>query len=165
VRRAEFLVGKFLGLGLTLAVNLGIMAAGLMVLAWALEDHWTPRILLAAGFTLVELLVLTATAILFSTFSTPTLSAIYTLLVFAIGRLSADLMAFATQFGGASLKAVAVGLYYLLPNLSRFNLSGAVANNLPVDPGTLVLTAIYGAFYAAALLSIAIAVFQRRDFR
>jgi Cu-processing system permease protein len=165
VRRAEFLVGKFLGLGLTLAVNLGIMAAGLMVLAWALEDHWTPRILLAAGFTLVELLVLTATAILFSTFSTPTLSAIYTLLVFAIGRLSADLMAFATQFGGASLKAVAVGLYYLLPNLSRFNLSGAVANNLPLDSGTLVLTAIYGAFYAAALLSIAVTVFQRRDFR
>jgi Cu-processing system permease protein len=165
VRRAEFLVGKFLGLGLTLAVNLGIMAAGLMVLAWALEDHWTPRILLAAGFTLVELLVLTATAILFSTFSTPTLSAIYTLLVFAIGRLSADLMAFATQFGGASLKAVAVGLYYLLPNLSRFNLSGAVANNLPLDSGALVLTAIYGAFYAAALLSIAVTVFQRRDFR
>jgi ABC-type transport system involved in multi-copper enzyme maturation permease subunit len=165
VRRAEFLVGKFLGLGLTLAVNLGIMAAGLMVLAWALEDHWTPRILLAAGFTLVELLVLTATAILFSTFSTPTLSAIYTLLVFVIGRLSADLMAFAAQFGGASLKAVAIGLYYLLPNLSRFNLSGAVANDLSLDPGTLALTAIYGAFYAAAVLSIAIAVFQRRDFR
>ena len=165
VRRAEFLVGKFLGLGLTLAVNLGIMAAGLMLLAWALEDHWTPRILLAAGFTLVELLVLTATAILFSTFSTPTLSAIYTLLVFVIGRLSADLMAFATQFGGASLKAMAVGLYYLLPNLSRFNLSGAVANDLLLDPGTLALTAIYGALYAAALLSIAIAVFQRRDFR
>ena len=165
VRRAEFLVGKFLGLGLTLAVNLGIMAAGLMVLAWALEDHWTPRILLAAGFTFVELLVLTATAILFSTFSTPTLSAIYTLLVFVIGRLSADLMAFAAQFGGASLKATAVGLYYLLPNLSRFNLSGAVANDLPLDPGTLALTAIYGAFYAAAVLSIAIAVFQRRDFR
>ncbi len=165
VRRAEFLVGKFLGLGLTLAVNLGIMAAGLMVLAWALEDHWTPRILLAAGFTLVELLVLTATAILFSTFSTPTLSAIYTLLVFVIGRLSADLMAFATQFGGASLKAMAVGLYYLLPNLSRFNLSGAVANDLLLDPGTLALTAIYGALYAAALLAIAIAVFQRRDFR
>lgn len=165
VRRAEFLVGKFLGLGLTLAVNLGIMAAGLMLLAWALEDHWTPRILLAAGFTLVELLVLTATAILFSTFSTPTLSAIYTLLVFVIGRLSADLMAFATQFGGASLKAMAVGLYYLLPNLSRFNLSGAVANDLLLDPGALALTAIYGALYAAALLAIAIAVFQRRDFR
>jgi ABC-type transport system involved in multi-copper enzyme maturation permease subunit len=108
---------------------------------------------------------LTATAILFSTFSTPTLSAIYTLLVFVIGRLSADLMAFAAQFGGASLKAMTNGLYYLLPNLSRFNLSAAVANGLAVDPGTLALTVIYGALYVAAVLALAIAVFQRRDFR
>ena len=165
VRRAEFLVGKFLGLGLTLAVNIGVMAAGLVVLAWVLEDHWTPRILLGVGFTFLELLILTATAILFSTFSTPTLSAIYTLLVFVIGRLSADLMTFAAQFGGASLRAAAVGLYYLLPNLSRFNLSGAVVNDLPLDPGTLALTATYGALYAAGILSVAIAVFQRRDFR
>ena len=165
VRRAEFLVGKFLGLGLTLAVNIGVMAAGLLVLAWVLEDHWTPRILLGVGFTFLELLILTATAILFSTFSTPTLSAIYTLLVFVIGRLSADLMTFAAQFGGASLKATAVGLYYLLPNLSRFNLSGPVVNDLPLDPGALALTALYGALYAVGILSIAIAVFQRRDFR
>ena len=165
VHRAEFLAGKFLGLGLTLAVNIGVMAAGLMALAWALEDHWTPRILLAAGFTFLELLILTATAILFSAFSTPTLSAIYTLLVFVIGRLSADLMAFAAQFGGASLRATAVGLYYLLPNLSRFNVSGAVVNDLPLDTGTLALTAIYGVLYAAAILAVAVAVFQRRDFR
>jgi len=165
VRRAEFLVGKFLGLGLTLAVNLGIMAAGLMVLAWALEDHWTPRILLAIGFTFLELLILTAFAILFSTFSTPTLSAIYTLLVFVIGRLSADLMEFASQFGGPSLKATVNVLYYLLPNLAQFNLSSAVVNRLPLDPWVLTLTAIYGVLYVAGILSVAIAVFQRRDFR
>lgn len=165
VRRAEFLVGKFLGLGLTLAVNIGVMAIGLIILAWALEDHWTPRILLAVGFTLVELLILTALAILFSTFSTPTLSAIYTLLVFVIGRLSADLMQFASQFGGQSLKATMTVLYYLLPNLARFNLSSAVVNDLPVAPGTLALTAVYGLLYAGAVLGVAIAVFQRRDFR
>lgn len=165
VRRGEFLVGKFLGLGLTLAVNIGVMAAGLLVLAWLLEDRWTPGIFLAVGFTFLELLILTATAILFSTFSTPTLSAIYTLLVFVIGRLSADLMAFATQFGGPSLKATAVCLYYLLPNLARFNLSGPVVNALPMDSGALMLTVVYGLAYAAAVLSLAIAVFQRRDFR
>jgi ABC-type transport system involved in multi-copper enzyme maturation permease subunit len=165
VRRAEFLVGKFLGLGLTLAINLGVMAAGLLALAWLLEDRWTPGILLAVGFTFLELLILTATAILFSTFSTPTLSAIYTLLVFVIGRLSADLMAFATQFGGPSLRAAVVTVYYLLPNLAQFNLSGPVVNARPMDPGGLVLTAVYGVAYSAAVLALAIAVFQRRDFR
>jgi hypothetical protein len=113
----------------------------------------------------VELLILTAFAILFSTFSTPTLSAIYTLLIFVIGRLSADLMQFASQFGGPSLKATMTVLYYLLPNLARFNLSGAVVNDLSLAPGTLALTAVYGLLYAGAVLGVAIAVFQRRDFR
>jgi hypothetical protein len=74
-------------------------------------------------------------------------------------------MAFATQFGGPSLKATAVCLYYLLPNLARFNLSGPVVNALPMDSGALMLTVVYGLAYAAAVLSLAIAVFQRRDFR
>jgi ABC-type transport system involved in multi-copper enzyme maturation permease subunit len=165
VRRAEFLVGKFLGLGLTLAVNVGVMAAGLMVLAWALEDHWSPRILLAVGFSLLELSIVTATAILFSTFSTPTLSAVYTLLVFVIGRLTADLMDFASQFGGKSLKATVLCLYYVLPNLARFNLISAVVDDLSLDSWRLSLTAVYGVLYAAAVLGLAIAVFQRRDFR
>ena len=86
VRRAEFLVGKFLGLRPHLGGeprHHGGRPHGPRLGARGSLDA---RILLAAGFTLVELLVLTATAILFSTFSTPTLSAIYTLLVFVIGR-------------------------------------------------------------------------------
>ena len=165
VRRAEFLVGKFLGLALTLAVNIGVMTSGLMVLAWAIEGRWTPRITLAVGFSFLELLILTAVAILFSTFSTPTLSAIYALLVFVIGRLSADLLEFASRFGGASLKATAITLYYLLPNLSRFNLSGPVVNDLPLFIGALALTALYGVMYVSGVLALAIAVFQRRDFK
>jgi Cu-processing system permease protein len=165
VRRAEFLLGKFLGLGLTLLVNLSVMTAGLILLAWAIEGHWTPRIALAVGSTCLELLILIAFAILFSTFSTPTLSAIYTLTVFVIGRLSADLMQFAAQFGGSSLKATIAVLYYLLPNLSRFNLSGLAAADTPLPWGTLALIALYGLLYAGAVLALAIAVFQRRDFR
>jgi ABC-type transport system involved in multi-copper enzyme maturation permease subunit len=165
VRRAEFLVGKFLGLALTLAVNIGVMTTGLLVLAWAIEGRWTPRITLAVGFSFLELLILTAVAILFSTFSTPTLSAIYALLVFVIGRLSADLLEFASRFGGASLKASAITLYYLLPNLSRFNLSGPVVNDLPLFMGALALTALYGVMYVSGVLALAIAVFQRRDFK
>jgi len=165
VRRPEFLVGKFLGLGLTLAVNVGVMAVTLTALAWALEGRWTPRILLAVGFGFLELLIVTAFAILFSTFSTPTLSAIYTLLVFVIGRLSADLMEFAARVGGPALKTTAVALYYLLPNLSRFNMSSAVVSLLPLSAHTLGLTALYGSMYAAGVLALAIAVFERRDFK
>jgi len=165
VRRAEFLVGKFLGLALTLAVNLAVMTGGLMVLARVLEGQWAPRVALAASFTFLELLILTAVAVLFSTFSTPTLSAICTLLIFVIGHLTSDLFEFAARFGGTALRMTAAGLYYVLPNLSRFNLASVVANDLPLSVGTLTLTGLYGVVYVIALLALATAVFQRRDFK
>ncbi len=165
VSRGAFLLGKFLGLALTLVVNLGIMACALMALAWALEGHWTPGILLATAFTYLELLILIAVAILFSTFSTPLLSALYTLLIFVVGRLSADILAFATRFGGAWLKTVANGVYYLLPNLSRFNLIDPIVNNLPLSAFALALTTIYGLLYTTAVLCLSMAIFQRRDFK
>jgi len=165
VRRAEFLVGKFLGLALTLAVNLAVMTGGLMALARVLEGQWAPRVALAASFTFLELLILTAVAVLFSTFSTPTLSAIYTLLIFVIGHLTSDLFEFAARFGGTALRMTAASLYYVLPNLARFNLASVVANDLPLSVGTLTVTGLYGVAYVIALLALATAVFQRRDFK
>jgi ABC-type transport system involved in multi-copper enzyme maturation permease subunit len=165
VGRGAFLVGKFFGLALTLLVNVGAMGTGLLFLARILEGEWTPRLLLAVGFGYLELLILTALSLLFAAFSTPTLSTAFTLLVFVIGRLSRDLLAFAAQFGSVSLHAAASVIYYALPNLSRFNLGDAVASGLPLPPEALALTAIYGLAYAAAVLSVAIAIFQRRDFQ
>ena len=71
----------------------------------------------------------------------------------------------ASQFGGSSLQATMTTCYYLLPNLSRFNLSSLAISDSPVPWGTLALTAMYGVLYASAVLAMAIAIFQRRDFR
>lgn len=165
VGRGALLVGKFVGLALTLLVNVGAMGLSLLLLARILEGQWTPRLLLAVSFGLLELLILTAFSILFAAFSTPTLSTVFTLLVFVIGRLSRDLMDFASRFDSLALKAVTAGIYYLLPNLTLFNLSGPVANDLPLSGAILALTAVYGLGYLTAILALASAIFQRRDFQ
>ena len=165
VGRGAFLVGKFIGLALTLLVNVGAMALGLMLLARMLEGEWTPPLLLAAGFAFLELAILTAFSILFATFSTPTLSTVFTLLVFVIGRLSRDLVAFASQFDSLSLHATALAIYYALPNLSLFNLGGLGAGGPLPSGATLLFAAAYGAGYMTAVLALAIAIFQRRDFQ
>jgi ABC-type transport system involved in multi-copper enzyme maturation permease subunit len=156
VGRGAFLVGKFIGLALTL---------GLLLLARMLEGEWTPPLLLAAGFAFLELTILTAFSILFATFSTPTLSTVFTLLVFVIGRLSRDLVAFAAQFDSVSLHATASAIYYALPNLSLFNLGSLGAGGSLPSGATLLLTAAYGLGYVTAILALAIAIFQRRDFQ
>lgn len=165
VRRAEFVLGKFCGLALTLLVNVAVMTAGLLSLAWLLEGRWSLDLLPAILLAFIELLLVTATAILFSTFTTPTLSAIFTLCVFVIGRLSGDLLAFAKQFGGSLLQALAAGLFYVLPNLARFNIWEASVHGLPLEAGYFPLALLYGGAYLVVLLAAATLIFARRDLK
>ena len=113
----------------------------------------------------VELMVITAVATLFSSFTTPTLSAIFTLSIFVIGHLSRDLKEFAAQFGGATLKAVVLALYYIMPNLSSFNIRGQAVHGVSVPFSFIGLSTLYGAFYLSAVLILAMLIFQRRDFK
>ncbi|MBI4573766.1 MAG: ABC transporter permease [candidate division NC10 bacterium] len=163
--RAEFILGKFCGLGLTLLVNVAVMTVGLLSLAWLLEGRWSPELLPAVLLAYVELLLLTAAAILFSAFTTPTLSAIFTLSVFVIGRLIGDLRAFAEQFGGAGLRALATGLSYVFPNLARFNISEASVHALPLGTGYIPLALLYGGAYLILFLAAAMAIFARQDLK
>ena len=165
VRRAEFILGKFCGLGLTLLVNVAIMAAGLLTLAWLLEGRWSWELLPTILLAFVELLLLTAAAILFSAFTTPTLSAIFTLAVFVIGRLIGDLRVFAAQFGGKALQVLVTGLSYAIPNLARFNIADASVHGLPLEREYVPLALLYGGAYVILLLAAAMAIFARRDLK
>jgi ABC-type transport system involved in multi-copper enzyme maturation permease subunit len=165
VRRGEFILGKFFGLGITLLVNVAVMAGGLLALARLFEGVWSPALLLALLLIYVEILILTAAAIFFSTFTTPILSTIFTLSLFVIGRLSQDLTQFAAQFGGPALRAAADALALLLPNLARLNIGDAVVHGLPLPAEYVPLAVLYGAAYIALLLGAAAAIFTRRDLK
>jgi ABC-type transport system involved in multi-copper enzyme maturation permease subunit len=165
IHRYQFILGKYLGLVLTLLVNVVVMAMGLIGLAYAWEGAASPRLLLAVLFIFLELIIVTAIAMAFSAFSSPTLSAIFTLCLFVAGHLSADLRLFAARFGGAATKSLAETLYFLLPNLSRLNFKDQAVHPLPIDGATTALSFLYAIFYAAAAALAAVAIFQRRDFK
>ncbi len=165
IRRADFIVGKFLGLALTLAVNTVIMGASLFLLASAMEARFAWELLLPVALTFLKLLVVTAIAILFSTFSTPTLSAIFTLALVVMGSLAEDLKLFAATFGGPILQGVVAALYLVLPNLARLDVGTAVVHGRSVPAAIAGLAAAYGAAYVVALLAGAVWIFQYRDFK
>jgi ABC-type transport system involved in multi-copper enzyme maturation permease subunit len=112
----------------------------------------------------VEFMVITAVALLFSTFTSATLSAIFTLAMYVVGHLTADLQTFGAKMDDLS-RGILNGIYYLLPNLERFNLKGHVVHHLEISGSDLMLIVAYGATYTAVLLFTASLIFQRRDFR
>ncbi len=168
VGRGEFLVGKYLGLCLTLAVNVAIMGAGvslaLVYVKGGLDSLvWT--IWPAIALILLELMILVAVALLFSSFSSPALSALCTFFVFIIGHFSADLKIFAASLGTSAARILFGALYYLLPNLSRYSFITAAAHGQTPTVESFLAALIYGLIYVAVLLAAATLIFNRRNFK
>jgi ABC-type transport system involved in multi-copper enzyme maturation permease subunit len=164
VPRYEFLLGKYLGLVVTLLINTAVMAAGLLAVMTYLGAPVTPMLFKALGFIFLEFLVITAVALVFSTFTSTTLSAIFTLAIYVVGHLSTDLKLFGAKMDDIG-KAILTAIYYVLPNLERFNLKGHVIHHVDIPITDLALTAAYGLTYTVFLLVLASIIFQRRDFQ
>src|ERR1700692_465359 len=115
VRRWEFITGKFLGLVMTLTVNALLMCVGFFA-AVLYVSHGLGRgdlqLLTAIYFILLEFVMITALALLFSTFSTPVFSSIFAFAIFAIGTFAEDLRNFARLAEG-STRWVMTGAAYL----------------------------------------------------
>ena len=178
IDRSQLVVGKYIGLALTLIVNIGVMAiAQYVVLAYmgwrapaAVAKAWDappldPKLLVAIGLILVELMLVTAIAIFFSTFSTPILSAALTFGLFVVGHFSADLRNFQDAVESPAAGRVAAVLYWVLPNLAQFDVKAQVVHGQPVPAGYVVLAIAYAAAYIGLLLTISVIVFSRRDFK
>jgi len=178
IRRYEVVVGKYAGLVLTLTINVAIMTVALYaVLAyvgWG-ENEFAkaareapdldPALLKAVVLILVQLMIVTAIATFFSTFSTPILSAALTFGFYVAGYFSADLRNFDQVVDSKTVQWIARGLYYVLPNLAPFDVSAQVVHGLPVSAGYMAVTIAYGFVYIAMLLIGGAVIFSRRDFK
>lgn len=178
VSRSQFIAGKYLGLVLTLAANIAVMIVAMYaVLAYmdwmqpaavraaAVTSATDPGLLKAVFLIFVELMLITAIALFFSTFSTPLLSAALTVGLYIAGHFNADLRNFDQVVESPAAVWLARGLYHILPDLSAFDVKSQVVHGLPVSAGYLAWTTAYGLAYIGALIALAMAVFSRRDFK
>ena len=166
IGRGEFIVGKYLGLCLTLLVNVAIMGAGMtLALLYVHNSQFVGAMWLAVLMIYFELTIITGVAILFSSFSTPALSALLTLFIFVIGHFSSSLRDLATETGSASATGLLDIIYYLLPNLSHFTFATEIANGLTPSASMIGGVVLYAVVYDIVLLTITAFTFSRRNFK
>lgn len=170
IGRTEFLLGKYAGLLLTLAVNMIVMCIGLYFTLMFNQFHWglsvwdmDLRLMEAIGMIYLELALITAVALLFSTLTTTTLAAIFTLSIYVMGHISGALMKMGEKLNGLAALLVK-GIYYALPNLSNFDIKGHVAHGVAIEPRYFLYTVSYALVYIALLIGTAAFIFKRRDF-
>jgi Cu-processing system permease protein len=168
VRRWEFLLGKFGGLVLTLAVNTAAMAAGLFLVMLYLK-HSLQRedavVLVAVYFIWLKLALIVALALMFSCFTTPLLAILFTAGLYIVGLYVQELRNLPVDVMSPAMAAFTKWLSYLLPNFENFNVMAMAAHGRTV-PGTLVLqNTLYAVIYCAIVLTGAAAVFSRKNLK
>jgi len=167
VRRWEFIVGKFFGLAGTLVVNTFFMAIGVFAaLLYVAHKFSRPDtlILVALYFIVLEFLIICSLALLFSSFSSPLLSAVFAFSLFVIGCFADDLRGFAALTHGLT-RWIATGAAYLVPNFSALNVISAVAHQQPLSGQLILQNTLYALFYTVMALSGAILIFERRNLK
>ena len=168
VRRWEFLLGKFGGLVLTLAVNTAAMALGLLLVMLYVK-HSLERsdavVLVAVYFILLKLALIVALALLFSCFTTPLLAILFTVGLYIVGLYVQELRDLPVEVMSPAMAAFTKWLSHLLPNFENFNVMAMAAHGRAV-PGALILqNTLYAVVYCTIVLTAAAVVFSRRNLK
>lgn len=166
VSRSEFIIGKYLGLCLTLLVNVAVMGIGeSLALMYVGGGQFIGPAWIAVTLIFLELTILTGVAITFSSFSTPALSALLTFLVFVIGHFSTSLRDLAQSMGSRAVQLFFELIYFLLPNLSHFSFITETSNGIAPPPSMVGGAVLYAIVFDIILMTITIAIFSRRNFK
>jgi len=168
VRRWEFLLGKFGGLVLTLAVNTAAMAAGLFLAVMYIK-HSVERsdavLLVAVYFILLKLALVVALAMLFSCFTTPLLAILFTTGLYVAGMFVPQLRDPQGNMLTGGAATLARWFSYVLPNFANFDVMAAAAHGRAIPRALVLQDTLYGALYCAIVLAAATVVFSRRDLK
>jgi ABC-type transport system involved in multi-copper enzyme maturation permease subunit len=164
LHRSEFILGKFLGLALTLFVMTLAMSLIFLAIVYAHTLRIESTLLVAVAYIYLELILITAVAVLFSSFSTPILSSLFALAFYLIGHLSWGLELILKKMAPGAGRTLVRVLYTVLPDLENFNFKTEVVHGLAIPPAIYLSSALYGLCYTAFILALAVLIFRRRDF-
>jgi Cu-processing system permease protein len=168
VRRWEFLLGKFAGLVLTLAVNTLAMALGLLLVMVYVKhslEASDSSVLVAVYFILLKLALVVALALLFSCFTTPLLAILFTVGIYIVGLYLQELRNLPAEVMSPATAGLVRVLSYFLPNFENFNVMAMAAHGRVVPVALVLQNTLYALVYCAIVLTAAAAVFSRRNLK
>jgi ABC-type transport system involved in multi-copper enzyme maturation permease subunit len=163
VQRWQFVVGKYAGLLMVLIMNVLVMT-GMLLLILVVRGETMTGIPVAALMIFVELALVTAFALLFSSFANPILAAVGTAAVYVTGHLTWSFELLKARLPEGLSRSLCDVLYWALPNLGFLNVKSQAVHGGPLPDGYLASALLYGLGYALVVLTVACVVFERRDF-
>lgn len=163
VRRWEFILGKYMGVALALLFVTVVLGLGFIFYMLVFKLPITANIFKTILLEYIELMLVSAIAIFFSTFASPIGSGIFTFVMYFIGHFTRDILIFGKMTRSALIEFIAANIYYFLPNLSYFNTRAEAVHDLSISIYYLFFSVSYGLIYVIVILCIAVLFFEKKD--
>ena len=165
IPRWMFIIGKYAGLMMTVLIE-ALLLTIVYILLITIQQSFPPTVFFVSiGMLLVELMLLTAWATLFSAYSAPTTASAFTLAIFVIGHLADDLWLLGSKSDNPALEQIVKSLYWILPNFEALSIREEAVHGRMVPWDRVWFGSLYGLMYTAAVLTGAVAIFQRKDLK
>ena len=165
IGRAEYVVGKYLGMALTLILNILVMGLFFVALVHFYLHSLSPGHFAAIYLIGLELCLVAAFSVFFSVISTPIVGAFFTMSIYFVGHLVQDIQRFAEMLPEGSASRMLHWGCYLLPNLEYFNVKGMAVYGETIAPSLVATATLYGVCYIAAIVLLASVIFRRKDLK
>jgi Cu-processing system permease protein len=163
ITHAQFIIGKFFGLFASVALSVAGMACVYLGVVAFEGGGFDSLSLLAVLFELFELGLLIAISIFFSTCTRPLAATIYTIIAVYVGHSLSTVVESAQRMQNTAAIAGAKALYYLLPNLEKFDIRDMVVYNAAPTHLEILAVFAYAVLYTAILLFAATLLLKKRE--
>ena len=171
VQRWQFLVGKYLGALLALGLMMGLMTlliVGVFLISFQQDTPQLLKLLQAPMLYFVQMSLLAAVGICFSTFVSPLVNFFLSGLVYMAGTLFNPFLETVTKSQSTSpaLKGFLQIFSYLIPNFANYNVQNKLINpeQTITNPTSYYFTvSAQGLVYIGVLLILGMIIFDRRE--
>jgi ABC-type transport system involved in multi-copper enzyme maturation permease subunit len=176
LNRGSYFLGRFFGLALFLALTSLILGSAAFFAVKIASTMYPPDrpvawnwLALSVLFATLKYILLVAVAMLLSTVSTSFFLPVFgTICTYLASGVTQQVYEYVNSAAAANIvsplfKPAVTAAYYVLPNLSGFDLKVNAIYNLAPDLSGLALTTAYFCAYTAVLLGGGILLFNRRQ--
>lgn len=162
VQRSDYLLGKYIGIVVILVSCAALIGLAVFVFTFGYFGVVKAGLFQGILTATLEAALISAFALLISTFTSPAVNVFACILFYFIGHVKNDALTILIKAGG-SAKVMAYPFKYLLPSLENFNVNEAVARDLVLRPAFIAEQVLYALVFSALFLSIASVTLGRKE--
>ncbi len=164
ISRARILWGKYLGL-LSVIFTIGIITGLFLLFVVIIAKcglNW--NLPLSILFIFLQFVLLSAIAIFFSTFTSPVMSGIFTIMTYIIGFLIKDMAFFIEKTDIIFLKWIIKGIMLIVPNFYYTDIKLQAIHSINISFPYIIFVICYSLIYSLFFMYISTLIFEAKEF-